>query len=108
MSQAEPHGYWLARYEDALVDPPGFAREACRRFGLDESRFPYDLIDTIPVLGSSALSEQGKVQWRARERPQDFRPTGYWKEWSATKKWIFKRIAGQSLMDLGYCDDANW
>jgi len=107
MSASETAGYWLARYEDALGDPAAFVREACRRFGLDEHRYPYDQIATIPVRGSSALSE-GKVTWDATAKPKDFRPTEYWRKWSASRKWLFKRIAGQSLMALGYCENLTW
>jgi len=108
MSKTNSTGYWLARYKDALDDPDSFVEEACRRFGLDESRYPYEQIETIPVRGSSALARQTPVSWDPVERPQDFRPVGYWEEWSAIRKWIFKRIAGQSLIDLGYCEDRHW
>lgn len=103
-------GYWLARYEDALHEPEAFVREACRRFELDEGAYPYEEISTIRVIGSSKLeksTDQG-VSWQHLHKPQDFRPTQYWKQWSPLRKSIFKVIAGQSLQDLGYCEDQNW
>jgi hypothetical protein len=107
-SESGPAGYWLARYEDALDDPAAFVREACGRFGLDAARYPYAQIEALPVHGSSALHKTGRVSWRAVERPQNFRPTGYWQEWSAARKWLFKRIAGHALQELGYCRDLSW
>lgn len=100
--------YWLAQYESALYNPAEFAREACLRFGLDETRYPYDEIDNVRVIGSSKLESGHKVTWQHLEKPDDFQPTEYWKKWSASKKAIFKLIAGRSLMELNYCEDLTW
>jgi len=102
------HGYWLAKYEDALQDPVSFVQEACRQFALDEADYPYREIDEIRVIGSSKLEQQGKVGWRHLKRPKNFHPGGYWDQWSKARKLIFKVTAGQSLMDLGYCENLNW
>lgn len=101
-------GYWLARYEDAVTDPVAFVQEACRRFNLDESRYPFEQIETIRVRGSSQLQKEGGVHWQPVDKPAAFQPTQYWREWSSYKKWLFKRIAGQALIDLGYSEDMNW
>jgi protein-tyrosine sulfotransferase len=108
LANAKPTGYWLARYEDALDAPEAFVHEACRRFGLGEERYPFDQISGIPVQGSSFLAKGGKVSWVPVQRTQDFRPLGYWRKWSALRKWLFKRLAGQSLLALGYCEDLTW
>lgn len=102
--------YWLARYEDALHDPDAFIRQTCRHFELDENEYPYEEIQKIRVIGSSKLekSNEQSVSWQHLEKPQNFQPTQYWKQWSQLRKAVFKAIAGQSLMDLGYCDDLNW
>lgn len=109
-SRMDTNGYWLARYEDALHDPEAFVSEACRRFDLDETAYPTDQIDEIRVIGSSKLEKAGDdaVTWQHLKRPENFRPTQYWKQWSRLKRSIFKVIAGRSLMDLGYCDDLSW
>lgn len=101
-------GYWLARFEDAMLDPEGFVREACRRFRLDVTRYPFDRIASIDVRGSSQLKQQGKVTWSPKARPPGFSPIGYWPGWSRGRKRTFKRIAGQALMTLGYCEDLLW
>lgn len=101
-------GYWLARFEDAIRDPVTFVKKACEHFRLDESKYPFEKIETISLHGSSAVPVQGTVDWDPIKKPQDFNPTGRWKTWSAGKKRTFKRIAGQALMDLGYCSDLNW
>lgn len=106
--QDQPTGYWLARFEDAVLDPEGFVEEACRRFGLDVSRYPFERIDEIRVRGSSQLGQGRRVTWDPKVKPPDFMPMGYWRRWSRWRKWTFKRIAGQALMSLGYCEDLQW
>ena len=78
------------------------------RFGLEVNRFPFEEIDTVAVHGSSSLKVEGKVVWDHVDRPKDFRPIGHWQNWSSGKKRTFKRIAGQALIDLGYCADLDW
>lgn len=105
---ASKENYWLVRFEDVMREPASFVKEACKRVGLNEKRFPYEKIDTIPVRGSSALRSQEKVSWDAMQKPKDFNPVGRWQQWPTRKKRIFKRIAGQSLLDLGYCENLDW
>jgi hypothetical protein len=92
-------GYWLAKFEDAVRDPETFVREACSRFALDADIYPFDKIETLPVIGSSTTSQQGYVQM---EQPAQFNPIGRWREWSAWRKWRFQHIAGRPLRELGY------
>jgi hypothetical protein len=107
LKSSDQKGYWMVKYEDTLRQPEAFVREACRHFGLDESRYPYDQIGQIRVIGSSKLAK-GKVTWRFLERPKDFKPVGYWQKWSPVKRLAFKAIAGRSLVRLGYCEDLKW
>ncbi len=108
LSTRQSGSFYLARYEDALETPAVFVRTICGRFGLDDDRYPYEQIDEIRVIGSSKLENQGEVTWQHLEKPTNFRPTGYWREWSSVRKLIFKAVAGKSLVDLGYAQDLNW
>ena len=72
---------------------------------VSQESIPFDRISGIPVQGSSTLTRKGQVRWEAVQRPQDFSPTGYWQNWNPLKKWLFNRIAGRSLLELGYGDD---
>jgi protein-tyrosine sulfotransferase len=101
-------GYWMARYEDALREPAKFVGEACQRFGLDESRYPFERIEEIRVIGSSKLEKAGEVSWQHLEKPKEFRPTEYWSQWTPGRKLLFKLIAGSSLISLGYAKDSSW
>lgn len=107
--QDRTQGYWFARFEDAVADPPGFVSTACERFGLDPHGFPFAAIADVKVIGSSKLSAGAQVSWDDhRPKPARFSPIGYWQRWNASRKWLFKRIAGQALIDLGYAQDMNW
>lgn len=58
--------------------------------------------------GSASLSQRGEVDWAPVDKPEDFDPIGHWRDWSWLRKWTFKRIVGQEVMDLGYCEDLDW
>ena len=105
---ADRKGYWLAKFEDAVSDPVAFVEQACDRFDLDVQRYPFEQIEEIRVQGSSSLRKDGKVVWDHVERPKGFSPVGHWQNWSPGKTRTFKRIAGQALIDMGYCDDLDW
>ena len=108
MHSKREKGYWLARFEDAVRDPAAFVRQACEHFDLDVQGYPFEKIEDIPIHGSSSLRVQGKVVWDHMDRPKGFNPTSHWRSWSQGKKRTFKRIAGQALIDLGYCDNLDW
>ena len=97
-----PERYWLARYEDAVSDPERFVREACRRFGLDEQIYPFQQIGSIPVHGSSTHQSRGQVDWTPTAKGRAFQPVGRWQSWSKAKRWIFGKLAGRELLELGY------
>jgi len=100
-------GYLFARFEDAVKDPKPFLEEAFAAFDLDPDLYPYDHLGNIPVIGSSTtIKKDGSWTWT--NKPKGFKPVGRWQKWSGWRKRQFKRIAGQSLIDLGYCQDLNW
>jgi hypothetical protein len=100
--------YYYARYEDASKSSEEFVRAVCRQFGLDENRYPFDKIEALPLYGSSTERAGKEVSWSPMEKPKEFQSIGRWESWSASQKRAFKKIAGQTLIDLGYCADLNW
>lgn len=101
-------GCWLARYEDAVTDPESFVRRACRVYDLDERRYPFEKMGSLPVRGSSENKQRGHVDWDSTPRSDSFHPIGRWLRWSRTRKWLFKRIAGRTLVRTGYETDDDW
>lgn len=105
---ADHPNFLLTRYETVIADPAAFVRRVCDRFGLDVDRYPFDAIADIPLQGSSTVK---RADGRARywvNKPADFNPVGRWQNWSRWRKLVFKRLAGQALIDLGYAPDHNW
>ncbi len=100
--------FMLVRYEDVYSDPTSFIRLVCDTFDLNVERYPFDKITSAPIIGSSTLANEGRVTWQPKDKPSDFNPIGRWKTWPTRKKRTFKRVAGQSLLALGYCKDLDW
>jgi hypothetical protein len=101
-------GCLLIRFEDVVADPAAFVKTACREFGLNAKSFPFESMDEVGTSGSSSVFERGQVSWHRRERPKDFRPVGHWHAWPARRKDVFKRYAGDALIEAGYADDSAW
>ena len=104
-SSKNREGYWFARYEDAVKDPETFVREACFKFNLDPNTYPFEKVNNLPIIGSSTTRKQPET-WV--KKTKGFNPIGRWQQWSAWRKMTFKRIAGQALIELGYCDNLDW
>lgn len=105
---AMENGCLIVKYEDVVRDPEGFVREACERYRLNEPEYPYDKIRDIAVRGSSAIKNRGKVTWNAVDKPAGFKTRGRWEDWTVKQKNSFKKIAGKTLIDAGYCTDLEW
>lgn len=101
-------GIYYTKYEDIFQNPERFVKDACRCFNLDEDKYPFGEINSIPLKGSSFNKKNGRVSWEATDKGKNFKPIGRWKDWSSKEKEIFKSIAGQSLLEAGYCEDLNW
>jgi len=101
--------YMLIKYEDVVADPAKFIKTACDRYTLNVNTFPFKELDTMPVIGSSVASQKdGAVTWDHVEKPKDFNPVGRWQSWPEQQKNIFKKIAGETLQEAGYCMDSDW
>lgn len=101
--------YWMVKYEDVLSDPRKFMEQACDRFGLDIKKYPFNKIQSLPIIGSSVHSRDGgRVAWKPIDKPKNFNPVGRWKEWTEKQKSSFKKIAGEQLIRSGYVADFNW
>ena len=100
--------YQMFRYEDILEEPTDFARNACHWYGLDVDSYPYNKISKIPYRGSSTHQTEGGVSWEPINAGQTAKTVGHWQQWSAKQTKQFKKIAGEVLIQAGYCTDLNW
>ncbi|HUF73001.1 MAG TPA: sulfotransferase [Gammaproteobacteria bacterium] len=108
--RAKMDGFLSARFEQIVKDPESFAASACDAFDLNAEAYPFDKIGDLPVRGSSTVvpSKARGTGWDPIEKPKDFSPTDRWKDWSPAQKRTFKKIAGSTLVDAGYCRDLDW
>lgn len=106
----EEYKYLTIKYEEVVSAPEAFVTATCETYGLDQSIYPYEQIKILPVRGSSTVkeSQRGDVSWDPMEKPDNFKSVGYWRGWPSRQKTIFKEVAGQALIDLGYCPDLDW
>jgi len=100
--------YYFARYEAVVKNPAEFVQGVCQQFGLDPGRYAFEKVNDLPLYGSSTAGAGKNVNWGPTGKPKGFNPIGRWSTWSNGQKRTFKKIAGQTLLDLGYCDDLNW
>lgn len=96
------------KFEEAINNPFDFIKQLCKKFNLDENIYPYDRLNSVPVIGSSSLKSEGKVNWKRVEKPKNFNPIGSWHNWHFKRKQIFKKNAGETLKKAGYCSDFDW
>ncbi|MEO1378099.1 MAG: sulfotransferase [Cyanobacteria bacterium J06635_10] len=99
---------FLARYENIVQDPAGFAQDVCTHFHLNPDKFPYEKIVDLPVRGSSDLKKEASVTWEPMPKDKSFKISRKWTHWSSQMKDSFKKIAGQTLIDAGYASDFDW
>lgn len=97
-------GFILVRYEDLVADPQRIVRDVCRAVGLDTDRFPYDEIESAPVLGSSVVRpvDGGSVGWQPVDKPESFNPLERWQSWEPHRHRRFAEVAGAEQRALGY------
>jgi hypothetical protein len=94
----------LVRYEQLIDDPVASMRALCSGVGLDADRYPYHLIDELPVRGSSTLRSQGanQIHWGPTEKSASFDPRERWRTWDAHRHRRFAEVAGRQQRALGY------
>lgn len=96
-------GFLVVRYEELVGDPRAVMRAVCTATGLDPERFPYDEVESAPVLGSSVLrSSQSAVDWKPIDRPEAFDPRERWRSWDGHRHRRFAAVAGVQQRSLGY------
>jgi Sulfotransferase family len=105
--------YLILRYEDVYKEPGPMAE---RIFAFMEAPCDRDILMAVEgadVVGSSFYGKSGKEDavkpnWTPTKKTEAFQPVGRWKAWNAIKKNMFKRIAGNDLVRMGYEKDLNW
>lgn len=105
--------YLILRYEDVYQNTKEKMAEVFSFLGLDYNDSLLNQLTEAEVVGSSFFSPHQKenakkLNWIPTPKSEHFKPLGRWQEWSSARKAVFKRIAGQSLIDFGYEKDLSW
>lgn len=105
--------YLILQYEDVYQNTKEKMAEVFSFLGLDYNDSLLNQLSEAEVLGSSFFSPEQeenakKPNWIPTPKSEHFKPLGRWKEWSTARKAVFKKIAGQTLIDFGYEKDLNW
>jgi hypothetical protein len=99
----------LVKYEDLLERPKATITELLRLLRIDPVSFDWSRVERLPVHGSSQYpDEAGTVTGRKLEKSEDFNPLGRWDHWGWRRKRLFKKIAGEELIGLGYASNNRW
>lgn len=97
------------KYEDFLSAPRETARRLVDFLELDEGRFDWPGLESMPLVGSSVYTGgEQQVHWDPVAKPADFRPGGRWQKWGALRRLEFKLLAGKWLVHYGYAGDWRW
>lgn len=104
MGGGEGHRCHLVRFEDLVATPAREIAKVLSFVGLDSAIYPFDRIDEIPVLGSSAFGrEEGEtVHWRPVPTAPSFDPLARAAAWPRYRHKRFSWLAGAELSQLGY------
>ena len=100
----------IFKYEE-IIKSDSLAIESLINFcELNPKFINFKTINNLPLRGSSTYRGDCKktLHWDKIEKPENFRPTGRWSEWSWLKKETFKIICGSTLKKLQYIDNDKW
>lgn len=100
--------YHYGKYEEIVDKPTEFVSNACKWFGLNADRYPFDQIEELAYRGSSTLQPEGAVNWEPIKSSKATKTVGHWQQWSVRQTRQFKKIAGAALIEAGYCTDMDW
>jgi hypothetical protein len=109
------HGskYLILRYENMFQEPRPNSQRLFDFIGLDLTAGILNEIENLDVVGSSFYSpslreDAHKPNWTPSAKTAAFQPVGRWRKWNKLQKYLFKRLAGQALIEFDYEQDLNW
>ena len=102
--------YITVKYEDILDRPDQELRRVFEFLALDPRVYSFEQALDLPVFGSSQFYDQtktGNAGWKRMKKTADFDPKSRWQHWSKTQHDRFNWIAGSSMVELGYMEQAD-
>jgi hypothetical protein len=104
VDNAEPGCCRLVRFEDLVADPAREIAQILEFLELDNQWYPYERVDSLPVLGSSShgRAKGEPVHWRPVAKTPEFDPLSRAKDWPLRRQKRFSWLAGAERVRLGY------
>jgi len=104
--------HWI-RYEHAYEDERQAVEPMLRLCNLDPSLYPFDEVDSIPIIGSSShsVTADGSVDWSikpSKSESPSFSPVGRWEKWPTSLRKRFADRAQKTLIRSEYVVDDQW
>lgn len=101
------------RYEEMFKQPVEQSQRLFDFMELEINDAILKKITNLDVVGSSFYNKNQKEDaqkpnWQPTKKTDAFQPVGRWQHWNAYQKWLFKRLAGQELINFGYETDFSW
>lgn len=100
----------LVRYESLLSNPKDALLPVASALGSPNARIDVTGLNSLPVFGSSdyGRAEDGTFAWTVVVKTNRFEPLGRWHVWEESTRDLFKKLAGDELISLGYERDGSW
>lgn len=100
---------YLLRYDFLVDNTYEEIKNILKFLNVDEKKYPWHELDDIPVVGSSSLKDGGsEVHWRPVKKNKEIKLKQKWLHWNKRKKRVFKSIAGDNLVKLGFAENKDW
>lgn len=100
----------LVRYESLVLEPEETLRSITCALGCPNVKMDVSALTSLPVFGSIdyGRGEDGSFAWRIAAKDKRFNPVGRWRLWGESTRELFKNLAGDELISLGYEKDDSW
>lgn len=98
------------RYED-LINSSENIKKLLNFYEIDSSEESIKKCLNAPVMGSSwGVDKKSTVKpnWTPDYNRKKYKFTNKWKKWGSFKRFVFKKIGGKQLINLGYEKELNW
>jgi protein-tyrosine sulfotransferase len=104
IGESDPFRCRLVRFEDLVTDPLREVSEILEFLELDDVRYPFHRIDSVPVLGSSSFGRVNgePVHWRPVPKTDEFDPLCRAQAWPSRRQKRATWLGGAELARLGY------
>lgn len=98
--------YRVIKYEDLFLNTTTVLRELFDFCGLDATKMSEELINNLPIKGSSQhKTVEGRLDWSPQKRTADFKPLARAAHWDEQLNDAYHKICSEIGLQLGYYEE---